>query len=187
VLALIGYSAGCYPKIKKRPKDLRSCSQKVEFQLGYILADAVGVVAGGLLECWNGLTPETKERFANLMGQLGAIWQASLFSSYNAERRQREPYFENRPQSHPRMTFGEAVQRLGMDELTFRYFDVPEPILHELLMFVLKCFGDALDRIVPPEERKRRIKDAVPLEKLVRLLNAVAPRSASASVPSRVN
>jgi hypothetical protein len=47
-------------------------------------------------------------------------------------------------------------------------------------------FDQALDRIMPREERERRLKDRLPLGRLVRLLNAIA-QSASASVPLRVN
>lgn len=48
--------------------------------------------------------------------------------------------------SNPRMNFAEAVQRLGMEELTFRHPHVPEPILKELLIGVLELFEGALNR-----------------------------------------
>lgn len=44
------------------------------------------------------------------------------------------------------MNFAEAVQRLGMEELTFRHPHVPEPILKELLIGVLELFEGALNR-----------------------------------------
>jgi hypothetical protein len=59
-------------------------------RLGEVLANAVRIAAGGLTEPaeWR-IKPET-------VRQLHAIWRASPFGSYNAER-QNKAYFENRP------------------------------------------------------------------------------------------
>jgi hypothetical protein len=151
-LASIAVSAGCYPKIQKLPQD--ACHSKMEFRLGEILADAVGIAATAVVEHLSGgVKPETNDRFCSVLVQLYEIWRASRFGSYNAESRRHEPYFENRYGTYNRLNFDEAVQLLGMDELTLRYVDVPEAVLHALLTFVLNRFEVGLDQIVALQER----------------------------------
>jgi hypothetical protein len=124
--------------------------QEIEFRLGEVLADAAALLARGLIEYRSGgMQAETKEKFSHLIGQLYLIWYSSQFGSFNAERRAHEPYFENRPPQHPRMDFAEAAQRLGMEELWYRFPDAPEPFSKELLTCVLDFFWDALKQVSP--------------------------------------
>lgn len=129
-----GFKAGA-----KNPEPLR-----IEHLLGTVLADAVSEIARGLIECGNGgLRPKTKRKCAELIAQLHAIWYASLFGSFNAERWAHEPYFANIPRCGPRLTFGEAAQVHGMFELRMRYPDVSD----ELLKLALSWPIELLERL----------------------------------------
>ena len=63
---------------------------RVETALGVLLADTCAVIARGVIECRSGgLEGETKERYANLIGGLYAIWYASRFGSFDDGDRSR--------------------------------------------------------------------------------------------------
>lgn len=122
---------------------------RVEFALGNILAETVSTLASGLLEHQKGgLREETKNGFGDLMVQIFDIRWASSFGSFNAETRQDEPYFIN-TRSGARMSFEDAAQFYGMDELRYRLPHVNEALLQELLSWALKVLKDATDDLLP--------------------------------------
>jgi hypothetical protein len=143
---------------KKRPDTAR-----VELLLGEILADAAVVMGKGLVEYCSGVvSAETKEQFGKLMERLYDVWYPSRFASYNAERRDFEPYFRNRHPILPRLNFAGAAQTFGMGELEYRFPDTPEPILKELLTGVIECFGHALRLTRPATNLEHMLVGPVP-------------------------
>jgi hypothetical protein len=121
---------------------------RIERRLGTLLADAVSPIARGLLECRSsGLKAETKETCSELLAQVGDIWYASRFGSFDAERRVIDPYFANG--RYPRMSFAAAAQHYGMLELRIRFPDVSEATLKAVLSWPLDLLDDLLNRITP--------------------------------------
>jgi hypothetical protein len=87
---------------------------------------------------WGGVKTETKAKFGKLIAQLHAIWYPSRFGSYSGERRAYEPYFANTPPSCPCMSFDEAAQHYGMDELRCRFLGMREAFLKMILELALE-------------------------------------------------
>jgi hypothetical protein len=101
--------------------------------------------------------------------QIGIIWSASRFGSWDHERRVRDPYFANEPSCEPRMSFGEAAQHYGMIKLRERFPDVSETALKEMLLWPLNLLQRTLEELmrpgpphssdaIPPKEALRRVK-----------------------------
>lgn len=135
-----------YPGFKAGTKN--PDTHRIEWLLGTLLADAVSAVARALIEhASGGLKAETKQKCAELIAQLYAIWYASRFSSFDGESRAIEPYFAGCPS--PRMTFAGAAQLYGMIKLRERFPDVSETTLKALLSWPLDLLTDLLNSLSP--------------------------------------
>ena len=146
-VAIANYEAmSGYPGIKDGAKN--PDPQRIERRLGTLLAEAVSVGALGLIECQSGgLKAETKETCSELLAQVGDIWYASRFGSFDAERRVIDPYFANG--RYPRMSFAAAAQHYGMIELRIRFPDESETTLKKVLSWPLDLLDDLLNRLTP--------------------------------------
>jgi hypothetical protein len=130
---------------------------RIEHRLGTLLADAVSVLARGLVEYGNGsLRPETKGEFGMLIGQLVQIWWVSRFYCFNSELRAWEPYFAGATAAHPRMSFADAAQHYGKAELRKR-LPVDKAALSKLLSWVLEIMGSSLIASVYGRSAVRKI------------------------------
>jgi hypothetical protein len=132
---------------------------RVERQLGRLLADAVSVIGRGLLEYGSdGLQPNTKRKFSELIAEIYPIWYASRYGSFNADRWATEAYFANIPRSAPRLSFGEAAQTWGMLELRMRYPEESDAVLKLVLSWPLDLFEYTLKSLmqdaVAPKQTK---------------------------------
>jgi hypothetical protein len=147
-VAIANYEAmSGYPGIKDGAKN--PDPQRIEWLLGTLLADAVSVVALGLIECQSGgLKAETKEKCSQLLAQICGIWYASRFGSFDAERRVMDPYFANFGDDS-RMSFAAAAQHYGMIELRTRFPDESETTLKKVLSWPLDLLDDLVNRISP--------------------------------------
>jgi hypothetical protein len=140
-----------YPSLKGRRRSGRPDPKRVEHRLGTLLADAACEIARALVEYHNGdPKAETKSRCANLIAKIGSIWSASRFGSWDQERRAYDPYFANEPSWKPRMSFGDAAQHYGMNELRERFPDVSEAALKEALSWPLEVLGRTLKELMRP-------------------------------------
>lgn len=147
-VAIANYEAmSGYPGFKVGAKD--PDAHRTERRLGTLLADAASLIAVAVIEYQNGgLKAETKSKYADLIAQLHAIWYASRFGSFDAERRVIDPYFANFA-GDPRMAFAAAAQHYGMFELRSRFPDESETTLKEVLSWPLDLLRDLLNRLSP--------------------------------------
>jgi hypothetical protein len=139
-----------YPGFKAEME--RPQPRRIEYLLGTLLADTASTAAQGLIEYLSGgLTVETRDKCADLIVRLYAIWYASRFRSFDAERWDHEPYFANTPPSKPRMSFPAAAQHYGMMELRSRFPDQSEALLKEALSWPLEMLRCTLDGLIPAD------------------------------------
>jgi hypothetical protein len=144
---------------------LRNCgpnpdSQRIEFELGKLMADITTVLALAIAEYRSSLClqKETKDRFADLIVEIFRIRWASFFGSFNGETRRYEPYFAG---LNERRSFDAAAHHYGMHELLVRFSDdVSEAVLEELLSRVINLVKRATD----PE--MQRALAAAPVDRL---------------------
>src|ERR1017187_5666371 len=108
------------------------------------LGDAGSLIALAVMEYQSGgLKAETKSKYADVITKLHAIWYASRFGSFDAERRVIDPYFANFGDD-PRMSFADAAQHYGMFELRMRFPDESDTTLKEVLSWPLELLSDTL-------------------------------------------
>jgi hypothetical protein len=120
-------------------------ADRVECRLGTLLADTALAFARGFCEArGDGLTAETRDKFAGSLAELSSLWWVSLFGSFNADERREEPYFANPCPTGPRLTFSGAAQVYGMRELRTRHPDLCDAERHKVLGWVLQWLSDLL-------------------------------------------
>ena len=100
-----------------------------------------------------GLTAETKEKFAELIGQRYSIWFASRLGSWDGERGVYDPYFAHPYPEQPRLSFGAAAQEYGMRELQTRFPEASEAALKEMLLLPLEMLESGLKSLAPPPSK----------------------------------
>ena len=142
-----------YPNLKHVEKRPDPC--RVEIHLGGVVADTVAALACAVTEHRNaGLSAGTKEKIGRSFARLLGIWYASRFGSFNGETFANDPYFRNTDPQGPRLTFDEAVQHWGLDELRYDFPGAPEATLNELLALLLEFFSGMLNHAVGGRWRK---------------------------------
>jgi len=138
-----------YPSFKaiaKPPDPFR-----LEHKLGTLIADTASEICRAYIEHGSGgVKAETKQKYGELMAQLFDIYWASSFQSFNAERRDWEPYFSNAPPSDPRMIFPEAALHYGMFYMERRFPHIDEAALKEVLSWVLEFLDKLINCLFQP-------------------------------------
>jgi hypothetical protein len=118
---------------------------RLERRLGALLADTALSFARGLFEASNqGLTAQTRDKFAQSLAALGYMWMISQGGCFNATTGKEEPYFAHPWPSRPRLGFLRAALVYGALELRIRYPDLTDAERDTLLGCVLGWLADAL-------------------------------------------
>jgi hypothetical protein len=117
----------------------------IESHLGETVADAAEAISRARTEhSRGGIRRETAQAIAAEIERLCTIREASLFGSYDTERRTRAPYFivieSSQPAAAPaRVSFDEAAHHYGKIALRERLGpDVSDMVLREMISAVLK-------------------------------------------------
>ena len=130
-------------------------ADRVERRLGTLLADCAAAFARAFCETiMQGLTGETKEKFASSLAELSTIWWVSRVGCYDRPPGTEEPYFANPLPAGPRLSFPEAALIYGMRELRARYPDLNDAEREKLLGWVLQWLGDALSNELAEQQNE---------------------------------
>jgi hypothetical protein len=111
---------------------------RIEHQLGERVADAAeAILRAGTEYTQGGVQSETVQAIKAAISRLCTIREASLFGSYDTERRSHDPYFvvaSQQAAAHARMSFEEAAHHYGKLALRDRMGpDVSDTALREMI------------------------------------------------------
>ena len=139
-----------YPGLRNHSAE-RCLPNRIEQLLGALLVDICAEVARGMIQCANGgLEGSTKERCAQLIAEVHAIWYVSRFGSFDDERRLgNDPYFSNTTPAGPLLSFSQAAAVYGMLELRRRFADISDATLRQVLAWPLELLKTTLERLSP--------------------------------------
>jgi hypothetical protein len=131
-----------YPDVSEAPWD--DHNDGAERRLATRVADTALAFARAFCEAaGQGLTADTRDKFASSITELSLMSWLSSFGCFDADAWKHRAYFAG-PSSVRRLSFSEAARRYGAQELSNRHPDLTDVEQQKLLDWVLQWVTDLL-------------------------------------------